>query len=56
MPNILSHSSKSKFGRYEEVMTTLFKYGFEDLASNPPLNKFPSERQVGATQKREKGE
>jgi ubiquinone biosynthesis protein len=40
MPNILSHSSKSKFGRYEEVMTTLFKYGFEDLASNPPLNKF----------------
>jgi len=32
--------STSKLMRYEKVAATLIKYGFEDLLSHPPLNKF----------------
>lgn len=35
-----SVKASSRLVRYEQVISVLIKYGFEDLLSHPPLNKF----------------
>jgi ubiquinone biosynthesis protein len=35
-----SESNTSLLGRYEQVISVLFKYGFEDVMSHPPFNRF----------------
>ena len=40
MKDTLQVADTSKLMRYEKVVSTLFKYGFEDILAHPPLNKF----------------
>ncbi len=35
----ISPENTSRFMRYEKVLATLIKYGFEDIVSHPPFNK-----------------
>jgi len=38
--------TSSKLMRYEKVIATLIKYGFEDILSHPPLNKYTPQKNI----------